>query len=776
MKIFTSSLLLATMMTGIVNAQENTNLNKFRQMKQEFATPNVYHTASGAPGPQYWQQRADYKMNIRLDDDHQRIYGTEVITYHNQSPDVLTYLWLQLDQNIRAKDSDTPKIQTSRLDRGISMYQLQRENNDFDGGFKIDYVNDSKGSPLPYTINKTMMRIDLPEPLKAGTSYSFSVKWWYNINNMRTVGGRSGYEFFEKDSNYVYTIAQFYPRMAVYNDVEGWQNKQFLGNGEFTLTFGNFDVNITVPADHILCATGELQNKNQVLTSAQLDSLKKAENSSKPVLIVTQEEAEKAEQNRTEKEKTWIYKARNVRDFAFASSRRFIWDAMGVKFGSRTVMAMSLYPGEGNPLWGQFATRAVAHTLRSYSRRTFDYPYPEAIAVHTQYLGGMEYPMICFCSGRPQPDGTYSEGAKYNMISTIIHEVGHNYFPMIVNSDERQWTWMDEGINSFLEFLAEQEWEYGFPTRAGQPYKIVRYMSGDKKNMSPIMTNSELIQDLSDNAYNKTTTALNILRETVMGRKLFDYAFKVYANRWKFKQPMPEDFFRTMEDASAVDLDWFWRGWFYTTDDVDISLENVHWYQPDTENPDVDKPLQKKEDEERMSITDIRNKADIKNTVTERDPATHDFYSNFDKYKVTASEREMYANLLAGLSDQEKAYLNGNYNFYQIDFRNKGGLVMPIILKFTFTDKSDSIVRIPAEIWEKDNDEVSKVFIFQKEVSNIVLDPFLETADVDTSNNYWPPKIEPTRIDILQQGMYRRGRNPGFSNPMRQNRNQQNNN
>ena len=573
-----------------LTAQENINKNEFRQLKQELATPNVYRTASGAPGHEYYQQRADYDMKIELDDATQRIYGTETVTYYNNSPDALNYLWVQLDQNRRAKDSDSYKIQTNSLSDRMSFGSLRNLENDFDGGFKLDYVKDASGRDLPYTVNKTMMRIDLPTPLKSKGSVSFKIKWWYNINDRMKIGGRSGYEYFEEEDNYLYTIAQFYPRMAVYNEVEGWQNKQFLGRGEFTLTFGNYKVSLTVPSDHVVASTGVLQNPKDVLTSAQRSRFAKARTADKPVLIVTEDEARENEKTKASGKKTWVFKAQNVRDFGFASSRKFMWDAMGVKFGNRTVMAMSYYPKEGNPLWEQYSTRVVAHTLNSYSKYSFDYPYPVAISVHANSIG-MEYPMICFNGGRPESDGTYSPRTKHGMISVIIHEVGHNYFPMIVNSDERQWTWMDEGLNTFIQYLAEMEWDREYPSRRGPAYKIVDYMAGDKSYISPIMTNSESIFQFGNNAYGKPATALNILRETVMGRELFDYAFREYCQRWKFKHPTPADFFRTMEDASGVDLDWFWRGWFYSTDHVDISLDEVKWYRIDTKNPEKEKTI-----------------------------------------------------------------------------------------------------------------------------------------------------------------------------------------
>ncbi len=733
-------------------AQDNTNKNKFRQLGQELPTPNVYRTASGAPGHEYYQQKADYEIDIELDDKEQKIYGVETITYYNNSPDVLTYLWVQLDQNMRAKDSDTKKISTSSMSTRQSFDAIKRMHNEFDGGFKINYVKNA-GKDLPYTINNTMMRIDLPQPLKPGGKFSFSIKWWYNINNRMEIGGRSGYEYFEEDGNYLYTIAQFYPRMAVYNEVEGWQHKQFLGRGEFTLTFGDFDVAITVPADHVIGATGKLQNMGSVLSSTEMKRFREAENSTdKPVIIVTQDEAVEAEKEPSDKKKTWEFHAENVRDFAFASSRKFIWDAMAVKFGNRTVMAMSYYPKEGNPLWEQFSTRVVAHTLKTYSKYTFDYPYHKAISVHSKSIG-MEYPMICFNYGRPEKDGTYDDRTKYGMMGVIIHEVGHNFFPMIVNSDERQWTWMDEGLNTFVQYLTEQEWERDYPSRRGPAFKIVDYMKGDKSGMMPIMTNSESILQFGNNAYGKPATALNILRETVMGRELFDYAFKEYANRWMFKHPTPADFFRTMEDASAVDLDWFWRGWFYTTDHVDQNLEEVVWYRIDTKNPEVEKELSRKESraDEDIFIGNVRNKTDIKQTWVEKDPEASDFYNTYDPFAVTILDKQDYERYIESLDEEEEALLLSGENYYQLTFKNEGGLVMPIIVEFEFTDGTKEVARIPAEIWKTNDERVTKVFFFEKEVARISLDPYLEVADIDRNNNYWPPKQEPTRFQLYKR-------------------------
>ncbi|NQY68265.1 MAG: M1 family metallopeptidase, partial [Flavobacteriales bacterium] len=575
--------------------------------------------------------------------------------------------------------------------------------------------------------------------------------WWYNINDRMKIGGRSGYEHFEENDNYLYTIAQWFPRMCVYNDVEGWQNKQFLGRGEFTLPFGDYEVAITVPSDHIVGSTGVLQNESSVLSSAQRSRLKEAAKSDTPILIITQAEAEAAEKEKKTGEKTWIFKAKNVRDFAFASSRKFIWDAQGVTVGDKNIMAMSYYPKEGNPLWERYSTKLVAHTIKTYSKFTCDYPYPVAISVHSKWIG-MEYPMICFNSGRPEADGTYSERTKYGMWGVIIHEVGHNFFPMIINSDERQWTWMDEGLNTFVQYLTEQEWEREYPSRRGPAYLIADYMRGDQNYISPIMTNSESIWQFGNNAYGKPATALNILRETIMGRELFDYSFKIYCERWKFKHPSPADFFRTMEDASAVDLDWFWRAWFFTTDYVDISLDEVNWYELNTMNPDVEMAFKKEQDDKSdQFIGDTRNLTMVDEAINEKDDNIDDFYGKRDIYKVDALHLQDYEKFKKDLTKEELELLNSGKQFYELKFTNKGGIPMPLILRFTFEDNTSEVIRIPAEIWRRSELEVSKVFMFDKEVSNIRLDPFLETADTDLNNNSWPEERAPTRYDLFKK-------------------------
>ena len=756
--------LIASTSVFFYSAQNpNLNYNKFKQLKEEMATPNVYRTASGAPGHAYYQNEADYVMSITLNDQQQKITGSETITYHNNSQDKLEYLWLQLDQNKRAQNSDSYKIQTGSI-KSLNTRSIKNMEPEFEGGFNMTSVTKKDGSKQAYTIHKTMMRINLEKPLLPGANYTFNIDWWYNINNRMEIGGRSGYEYFEKDDNYLYTIAQFFPRMCVYNDTEGWQNKQFLGSGEFTLPFGDYDVKIAVPTDHVVAATGNLVNANEILTQEQIKRLELAKNSEKePVFIVNEKEAIKNEKQRKKGMKTWHFKAENVRDFGWASSRKFIWDAMVVKQKSSDVLAMSFYPKEGNPLWEQYSTKTVAHTLKCYSKYTFDYPYPVAISVHSKWIG-MEYPMICFNGGRPDEDGTYSKRTKYGMISVIIHEVGHNYFPMIINSDERQWTWMDEGLNTFLQYLTEQEFEKGYPSRRGPAYRIVDYMKGNKERISPIMTNSESIHQFGNNAYGKPATAMNILRETIMGRELFDYAFKMYASRWMFKHPNPEDLFRTMEDASSVDLDWFWRGWFYSTDHVDISLDNVRYYKINNQNPNENNAESKKKFEEikAKDISNQRNKDIV--TYREIDSKLSDFYTSYDEFATTEKQLEKFKNFQEKLDDDEKEILKENKHYYEIKFKNLGGLVMPIFLDFTLENNTHQLIKIPAEIWMKNNTQITKVFAFDKEVKQIELDPFLETADTDRNNNFWPVKMEPTKFELYQ---YKNRRDRSGSNPMK---------
>jgi len=757
MKYYLASLLFV--FAGFALAQEGEdktrepghyNQSKFKQLYEEFATPNTYRSASGAPGPDYYQQQADYKMDIELDDKNARLYGEETITYTNNSPDALEFLWVQLDQNVRASDSKSPLRNPSAVPIADNPANFVKKHLSpaFDGGFKIDFVKDANGKALSYDINQTMMRINIPEPLQPNTSVSFSIKWWYNIPDHTVNRARSGYEYFPEDGNRAYVIAQFFPRMAVYSDVEGWQNHQFWGSGEFALSFGNYEVNITVPADHILDGTGVLQNRKEVFSKEMMKRYNAAKKSyDKPVLIVTQEEAEAAEKGFSNKKKTWKLKAENVRDFGFASSRKFIWDMQAVKLSRGDVMAVSLYPKEGNPLWEEFSTKAVAQTLVSYSDHTFDYPYHKAISVHAKRQG-MEYPMICWNYGRPNKDGKYSDRVKYGMISVIIHEVGHNFFPMIVNSDERQWGWMDEGLDTFMQYIAEQEFgerypeavapNGKYPSRRGEPSKIVPYMSGDQSTIAPIMSNPENVYRLGPNAYGKPATALNILRETVMGKELFDHAFKTYANRWKFKHPTPEDFFRTLEDASAVDLDWYWRGWFYTTDYVDIGVKAVKKYHV-SNSPT-------KRMKEYLAARN-QSEADLQPLVFLAEEGSEDYDPDLKGKAPSEVSTTLKEYMMDNFTAEERAAIEEPKYFYEITFDKPGGIPMPLIVEYNYADGSKETITYPAEIWRRNDAEVKRVISSQKELTGIVVDPKAETADIDTTNNSWPKKDQKSDFD-----------------------------
>lgn len=712
---------------------------KFEQLGTMLPTPNEYRTGSGAPGPRYWQQKADYVINVELNDDNQSITGSETITYHNNSPETLRYLWMQLDQNVIAQNSLKSQTRTNALRDSIPAKFVAGSLDlyDFDGGFKIKSVKDAGGVALPHTINQTMMRVDLPKPLAPGQTYTFSVEWSYNIGDRMKDGERSGLEYFPEDGNYVYTIAQFFPRMCVFDDVNGWQNKQFLGQGEFALPFGDYKVKITVPSDHIVAATGSLQNAKEVLSKTELERFEKAKTSfDKPVIIVTQEEATKKEKTKAKTKKTWEFHAENVRDFAFASSRKFIWDAQAVKINDKTPLAMSFYPKEGNPLWEKESTLAVKNTLEVYSRMTIDYPYPVAISVHAASIG-MEYPMICFNFGRPNKDGSYSNSTRTRMIGVIVHEVGHNFFPMIINNDERQWTWMDEGINSFVQLITELERYPNDNWSRGLPEGLVGYMKGDQSYMRPLMTNSEQIVQFGAEQYQKAATALYILRETVMGRELFDKAFKEYSQRWAFKHPQPADFFRTMEDASAVDLDWFWRGWFYTTDNVDQSVDYVKWYKLRNEQTKMEK-----------QVTTKKAEASAGSGKKEY----NDFSSGPEPISVLPTDDRFYQEFYGRVDD--KAIINKlqNKNLYEIKLSNKGGLIMPVIIEWTFKDGSKEIDRIPAEIWRKNESTVTKVFVKDKEVVSVVLDPLKETTDINTADNVFPKRATESKFDQFKKG------------------------
>ena len=751
--INTALLCLCIAVSGIAVAKSSISDDKFRQLEENLPTPNTYRTASGAPGHQYWQQEVDYKIDITLDDEKQTLSGSETIDYTNNSPDTLRYLWLQLDQN-KLADNAGAKTTRTAPEKKITYTGLRNviETDEFQGGYDITKVAGSNGKALSYVINGTMMRIDLPKALKSGDSVELNINWNYQLHEQKVLGGRSGYEYFKEDDNYLYEIASWFPRAAAYYDVMGWQNKQFIGSGEFTLEFGDYDVSITVPADHVVAATGVLQNPKDVLTKTQRNRLAKAKDADKPVLVITPEEALENEKSRSTKTKTWEFEAKNVRDFAFASSRKFIWDAQGYKGGKTDTMAMSFYPNEGNPLWEKYSTESIIHTMEQYNKYTFAYPYPVSISVNGP-VGGMEYPMITFNGPRPTLDKetgekTYSRRTKYGLIGVIIHEVGHNYFPMIVNSDERQWTWMDEGLNTFLQFVAEQAWEEGYPSRRGDAANITSYMKSD--NQVPIMTNSESILQFGNNAYGKPATALNILRETVMGRELFDFAFKEYAQRWKFKRPTPADFFRTMEDASGVDLDWFWRGWFYTTDHVDIALGNIHLYRPNSQNPDTEEAWERALDNEKPDfISKVQNKG--KWVRTDDKPELLDFYNEHDKFTATNAARNKYNKSHAKLEQWQKDLLIDERNFYIVDFENKGGLVMPVILELTYADNTTERVTLPAEIWRRNSKLVSKLFVREKELTGIAIDPNWETADVDVSNNYWPARPIKSRFDLYKR-------------------------
>ena len=777
-KLLSFGIMFLTVLTVVAqdirNNPGSNHGNKFEQLGTILPTPNEYRTASGAPGTKYWQQRADYDIKATLDEKNLMLHGAETITYFNNSPDVLTYIWLQLDENEHSTTKNAGYPDGSSMGRGMSpamIDNLEEAKTDNGLGVNILKITDLLGAKLKYTVNKTMMRVELPTALKPGQKFAFKVDWNYKITDRLTVAGRGGFEFFPEDGNHLFTMAQWYPRLAVYSDFQGWQHHQFTGRGEFALTFGNYKVAITVPSDHVVMATGACQNYPAVLSPAQLARWNKAQTSAEPVEVVTLEEAKNAEKTKATTQKTWVFNAENVRDFAFGSSRKFIWDALAANVEGKKVMCMSAYGKEAYGLYRPFSSKAVAHTIKTYSKFTIPYPYPVAQSIEAS--NGMEYPMICFNYGRTEKDGSYTQAAKNGMLGVIIHEVGHNFFPMIINSDERQWSWMDEGLNTYVEYLTEELYDNKFPSRRGPAFAIADYMKLPKDQLEPIMTNSENIIQFGPNAYAKPATGLNILRETIMGRELFDYSFKEYSRRWAFKHPTPADLFRTIEDASAEDLDWFWRGWFYSIDPVDIAIDTVKHavYDATVAAPAArtmgPRGLSKPEVNSFEDISKIRNRND-KSIVflTDVDQSLRDFYWRYDRglepYDSVTKQPAMAMPAAEGLTDAEKAKY-ASANLYEVSFINKGGLVMPIILEFTFEDGTKETQRLPAQIWRKNENKVTKVFLTSKKAVSIQLDPMRETADIDESNNKWPNVAAPSKFALFKSKGFSRGQSIGLS-------------
>lgn len=743
--------------------------DKFRQLEgEDWPTPTDYRNASGAPGHRYWQQKVDYDVKVALNETTKVVTGTETIRYRNNSPDALPYLWLLLDQNEYKRNSIAQMTQIAPDADTISIGEIRRAKRmqEWEGGFTIAAVRGADGQPLAHRVTDTLLRVELPTPVAGnGGEVVLTIDWSFPMAEQKIVDGRSGYECFTgagQDGNCIFEGAQWFPRLAVYSDYEGWHNKAFLGAGEFTLEFGDYRVALTVPADHVVSATGVLQNPDQVLSAAQRQRLEQARTATAPVYIVTPDEAVAAERSRASGTRTWTFAASNVRDFGWASSRKFAWDAMGVRqdyAAAPLVMAMSFYPKEARPLWDAYSTKAIAHTIDVYGKFAFPYPYPVAQSVNGP-VGGMEYPMITFNGPRPTLDRatgrlTYTERAKTGLIGVVIHEVGHDWFPMIVNSDERQWTWMDEGLNTFLQFQAEKLWDRDFPSRRGEPKDIAEYMLSD--NQVPLMTQSDSVLQFGANGYGKPATALTILRETVLGRDLFDRAFREYATRWRFKRPTPYDFFRTMEESSGVDLDWFWRGWFYSTDHVDIALDRV--VEGRIAGSNLDATAQRRRtirDGSATSLT-VRNNAGQR-TVVERDPSTRDFYDRQDRLAPSPQDRRDLAETLQGLTAEERAAYAVTDNFYRFSFRNVGGLVMPVPLKLTFGDGTTETIHIPAEVWRYNPQVATWQYVTAKTITAAEVDPMLEIADADRTNNvqrgpFRPAVLKIEEIDELEDRM-----------------------
>ena len=530
----------------------------------------VYRSSNGSPGPKYWQNHADYIIHASLDEKDTTISGEVNIAYTNNSPDALKYLWLQLDQNLFKPDSrgaDATPISGDRFD--VKGYKK--------GGYHIGAVSvmyKGKTYKVDLLITDTRMQIRLPFTVKAsGDKISISVKYSFSIPQYGA--DRMGRLYTEK--GVIYELAQWYPRICVYDDVEGWNTLPYMGLGEFYCEYGNFDYYVTVPSDMIVAGSGDLQNPAEVLTAKEISRLNEARKSDTSVAIITEEEvANPATRPVRQGMLTWHFKMINSRDVSWTASKAFMWDATRVNLPSaRKGIAMAVYPFEskGYNSYGR-AAQYLKHSIEFYSKSYFEFPWNSATVVGGVAVG-MEYPGIVFCSYRI---------GKGNLWHDVTHEIGHNWFPMIVGSNERRFMWMDEGLNTFINGYASNDFnhgEYG-DTSNRTILGMARSMTRSK---DPLMTPPEVI-NLSDYGqyYFKTSTGLNILRKTVLGKERFDYAFNTYINRWAFKHPQPEDFFRTMNDAAGDNLNWFWKEWFYTTWEFDQSIKSVKYIDDDPAN------------------------------------------------------------------------------------------------------------------------------------------------------------------------------------------------
>lgn len=664
------------------DTSKKTNQSNFRAIEQ-WPTPNEYRTGSGSPGPKYWQQKVDYTIKATLDTTRHEISGTERVTYHNNAPNTLPYLWFQLDQNVERPDSRA-SVSANALPKGLatlspqSLHLLGLAGDEAPLGMRIAHVrtvaaNGAKAD-APFFVNGTSMRVELPAPIATGQSALLEIEWAYNVPELGRNTQRNARD--KVKDGWEYEIAQWYPRAAVYDDVSGWTNDQFYSQGEFYQEFGDFDVTMTVPHDHIVRATGVLQNPQEVLTSAQRARLVKAMGSSEPVFIVAPDEVMKPDTRPAGSAPlSWHFTAQHVRDFAWASSKTFIWDAMGFRYrpGGRLIELHSVYPRDAMPLWDQYSTKAIRQTMVTYGRMVLEYPYPVASNVHGS-VGGMEYPMIAFCGARPRPDGTFDPSLKWRLISVTIHEVGHNWFPMILATDERRWGWMDEGMNSFVQYYAEKDWDPNYPSTRGPAKNIVEYFKSVAQ--VPMMTESDLAYaNYGNQAYSKPAATLVMLREQVLEPAQFDRAFHEYAEKWAFKKPQPADFFRTMMNGAGEQLNWWWRGIFYTTYANDQALGGVETQQ------------------------------------------ASDVVGNASKNKY----------------------------YHRITVEQKAGLVMPIQLGITYDDGSSALVKLPADVWRYNERSFTYGFFSDKGLSQVVIDPNEVLADINRDNNTWkaPPKVQP---------------------------------
>lgn len=706
-----------------VSAVAHAEATPFSPLGSLVDPPSATRGADGRPTSTYWQQHIAYDIDATLDVERRVINAQAELRYTNNAPQALDAIWFEISPEATTKDAIAHRSATINVD-SASVRDLRglREQEERGGGLVVSSVADSEDRPLAFEARGTQLRVALPRPLASGQTVRIKLAWRVALVDLDRKGGRTGYMLLSSGDP-IFHIAQWYPQPVAFTDYGGWRNVPFVDHGEFAPELGDYNVSLTLPAGQLVAATGVLTNEADVLTGVERTRLARLRQG-KVTEIVTAAEA--ATKRRSSETRTWRFAARNVRDFALAASLRYRWDA--TLAGTSAVRAMTFYPSEASALWRPLALPAIGHALDVYGRMTFDYPYPVVQAAFGPN-DGMEHTMLAFSRYPPDgPNGTYSRERKRDFLWVLTHEVGHNWFPLIVNSDERAWTWMDEGLTSYLETLATLEWSGDYTTRPNLPAMLGA--EREATGRQPPMTPANAVVDLFPTQYHRPAAALQVLRELVLGRETFDRAFRAYARAWMFKRPTPGDFFRTINQESGADLDWFWRAWFFSTDHVDLSLERVAALRlvavPADAIPapaDATPPA---------NLTVLRNAAEGRRLMVEQVPRLADAYDRIPERTLAGATPSAHA--VVDVQRTLDALGQGGV-FYELDIRNRGGVVSPVPIRIDYRDGTSERYVVPVELWFGDTKRAQHILWRAKSIRSVTLDPDAATGDVDRGNN-----------------------------------------